>query len=115
MIRRAAELLGEVVNRIFPMPPPPMVPNLPPANTLAELEADIDVWERNHPEPPLAEWEKELVRPALRRAARGRAEKDIAAIASAILRGHGVIAAPIFGDQIAQAILDRFDIEPSNT
>ena len=111
MIRRAARLLGEVVNRIFPMPPPPMVPNLPPANTLAELEADIDVWERNHPEPPLAEWEKELVREV----ARGRAEKDIAAIASAILRGHGVIAAPIFGDQIAQAILDRFDIEPSNT
>lgn len=109
MIRRLTQLAHITANRLFPMPPPPMIPDLPPANTLAELEADIEVWERNNPQPPLAEWEKELIRDV----ARGRAEKDIAAIASAILRAHGVIAAPIFADQIAAAILDRFDIEPN--
>lgn len=111
MIRRVGQLFGVAVNRMFPMPPPLMVPDLPPANTLAELEADIEVWERNNPQPPMADWERELVTEV----ARGRAEKDIAALASAVLRAHGVLLAPIYADQIAQAILDHFDVEPTHT
>lgn len=107
MIRRLTHIANLAVNRMFPMPPPPMVPDLPPANTLAELEADIEVWERNN---PLADWERELIT----QVARGRAEKDIAALASAVLRAHGVLLAPIYADQIAQAILDHFDVEPAN-
>lgn len=59
MIRRLLTWVGIAVNRIFPMPPAPMVPDLPPAETLAELEADIEVWERAHGQ--LAEWERHLL------------------------------------------------------
>lgn len=41
------------------MPPPPHVPDLPPAETLAELEADIEVWERANGR--LAPHERELL------------------------------------------------------
>ena len=161
MNRRLLAALGELINRIFPMPPTPHVPPLPPARTLAELEADIEVWERANPgdrpapiwcadelvtgsaaptppwgaatpagahatspasagvgaggphTEPLAEWEKELIYEVRR----GRAEKDLAAIAAAILRAHDVIGAPIYADQIAQAILDRYELvnEGGNT
>ena len=43
-----AKWLDRFLDRFFPMPDIP-------ANWLADLEADIDVWE-----PPLADWEKEL-------------------------------------------------------
>lgn len=81
MIRRLLHAIGNAVNRMFPMPPPSMVPPLPPAETLAELEADIEVWERangrlapyerdlltdyyinrNEDEGPFAGWERDLI------------------------------------------------------
>lgn len=59
MIRRLLHAIGIAVNRMFPMPPPPYVPDLPPAETLAELEADIEVWERANGR--LEPWERNLL------------------------------------------------------
>ena len=114
-----ATLLDRFINRIYPMN---LTPPFDHADWLADVEADHETWDgfvthRDCPicctnvseqDEPLAEWERELIETV----ERSHKEKAVGAIAAAILRGHDVIGAPIYADQIAQALLDNFTITP---
>lgn len=97
--------LDRFINRISPMN---LTPPFDYADYLADVEADHEAWEPAQPDPPLAEWERELITDI----ERCHKEKAVGAIAAAILRGHDVLGAPIYADQIAQALLDNFTITP---
>lgn len=100
-----ANLIDRLINRIYPLD---LVKPFNYADYLADVEADHDAWEPAPAEPPLAEWERELIESV----ERSHKEKAVGAIAAAILRGHDVIGAPIYADLIAQALCDNFHIEP---
>lgn len=111
-------LLDRFINRIYPMN---LTLPFDHADWLADVEADHETWDgfvAHHdcsicgtdqlPDEPLAEWERELIESV----ERSHKEKAVGAIAAAILRGHDVLGAPIYADQIAQALLDNFTITP---
>lgn len=99
MMRAFTDWLDRFINRLYP-PPFGVMSVLPPADTLAELEADIEVWERNRLyAQPIPAWERELL--------------DFSAInklAAAILHKHRVVGADIYADAIADAIIDQFTV-----
>lgn len=110
-------LLDRFINRIYPMN---LTLPFDHADWLADVEADHESWDGFMPErdcdlcreTETAEWTTEWERELIESVERSHKEKAVGAIAAAILRGHDVLGAPIYADQIAQALLDNFTITP---